>query len=39
VLALPVYVLVRRLLAPFLVEGRRRRSPFASAGISPLSRS
>ena len=38
-LALPVYVLVRRLLSPFLPDDprRRRRRAYTTGGLSPLS--
>jgi rod shape-determining protein MreD len=40
-LALPVYALMRRVLAPFLPEDprRRRRRAYTTGGLSPLSRS
>ncbi|HWK26999.1 MAG TPA: rod shape-determining protein MreD [Solirubrobacter sp.] len=39
-LALPVYALVRRVLAPFLPEDprRRRRRAYTTGGLSPISR-
>jgi hypothetical protein len=39
-LALPVYALVRRALAPFLPDDprRRRRRAYTTGGLSPLSR-
>ena len=39
-LALPVYMVVRRVLAPYLPDDprRRRRRAYTTGGLSPLSR-
>ena len=39
-LALPVYLLVRRVLSPFLPDDprRRRRRAYTTGGLSPISR-